>query len=83
MRYFKNKENKNGGILHISRTSTLCCESILLDLKDIELARIKCLKFERVLRDPVRFENRGKYIELNRGYLLNQMANSGSRDLRV
>lgn len=75
---FFDKNGKKTGILHISRISTMCCESLLEDLKDFDLVSIKPLKFSNAPKncmDPYIYENKTKYIELNRAYELDRGLN--------
>jgi len=76
-RHFKNEDGKKGGILHISRTSTASCESLLTDLKDVELVRKRELKFtnEPKNKEPYFIENKTKYVEVNYAYMLDRENN--------
>ena len=64
--YKGHKYCKGVGLLHISGTSTRCLESLLEDLKDIKLGKVKKFAFSiESKRDEYRYNyrNKGKYIE--------------------
>jgi len=68
LRQFRRKSGKIAGILSISKTSTLCVSSLLLDLKDIKLAKIGRLKFineSTETNEHYSYVNKNKYIEEN------------------
>jgi len=66
LRQFRKKDGTVGGILSISKTSTLCASSLLNDLKDIDLAKLGKLKFTNDstnINEHYSYVNKKKYIE--------------------
>jgi len=66
LRQFRRKDGAIGGILSISKTSTLCADSLLSDLRDMDLAKIGKLKFTNdstEVNEHYSYVNKKKYIE--------------------
>lgn len=62
LRHFNRVGESKGGVLQISKTSSLSCESLLGDLKDKSLVRTKKLKFLPRFTGK-KYYNKGKYLE--------------------